>query len=358
MKYLLLPLLALSSISFGQITLTDQHFSGPAESYIFSTLTDPAIDYATTGANYTWDFSDMIPQDQRGLVTRPTSQLSGFSVLMFGSFAPAPYKASYFNETTDLPLDQASAFLPIQIDELNQFTKNASNAITSIGYELVSNGQGLGFRSDTIETRYALPMTYGNNYESRGYTSLDLNPIYDLKWKQYRHRVTNVDGWGTVKTPFGQFDALRIHHVIDEFDSIYFTVQGFGMWLPIPVPLTHEYEWRSTSDKEAIMKIRTNEIGGNETVTAIEYRDNFNGLGLVESGMNVSFYPNPVINELHVSTPELASAFFIVDNSGRILNRITVTSKDQVVDVSELASGTYSLVVLFSNEYTAVKFIK
>jgi hypothetical protein len=342
MKYLLLPLLALSSISFGQITLTDQHFSGPAESYIFSTLTDPAIDYATTGANYTWDFSDMIPQDQRGLVTRPTSQLSGFSVLMFGSFAPAPYKASYFNETTDLPLDQASAFLPIQIDELNQFTKNASNAITSIGYELVSNGQGLGFRSDTIETRYALPMTYGNNYESRGYTSLDLNPIYDLKWKQYRH----------------QFDALRIHHVIDEFDSIYFTVQGFGMWLPIPVPLTHEYEWRSTSDKEAIMKIRTNEIGGNETVTAIEYRDNFNGLGLVESGMNVSFYPNPVINELHVSTPELASAFFIVDNSGRILNRITVTSKDQVVDVSELASGTYSLVVLFSNEYTAVKFIK
>lgn len=358
MKHLLLPLLALSSISFGQITLTDQHFAGPGESYIFSTLTDPTIDYATTGANHTWDFSDMIPQDQRGLVTRPTSQLSGLSILMFGSFAPAPYKASYFNETTDLPLDQASAFLPIPIDELNAFTKNASNAITSIGYELVSNGQGLGFRSDTIETRYALPMTYGNSYESRGYTNLDLNPIYDAKWRQHRHRFTNVDGWGTVKTPFGQFDALRIHHVIDEFDSIYFSVQGFGMWLPIPIPLTHEYEWRSTSDKEAIMKIRTNEIAGNETVTAIEYRDNFNGLGLVESEMNVSFYPNPVINELHVSTPELASAFFIVDNSGKIWSRVSASSKDQVIDVSGLASGSYSLLVLFSGGYTSVKFIK
>lgn len=358
MKYLLLSLIALSSFSFGQITLTDQHFAGPSESYVFSTLTDPTIDYATTGANYTWDFSSMVPQDQRSLITYSTNQLSGLSTLLFGSFAPIQYRASYFNATTDLPLDQASAFLPIPIDELNGFTKNASNGITSIGYELVSNGQGLGFRSDTIETRYALPMTYGNSYESRGYTNLDLNPIYDAKWRQHRHRLSSVDGWGTVKTPFGQFDALRIHHVIDEFDSIYFTFQGFGTWIPIPVPLTHEYEWRSTSDKEAVMRIRTNEIMGTETVTAVEYRDNFNGLGLVESGLNVSFYPNPVINELHVSTQEVAENFFVVDQAGRIWKKVSGSAKEQVIDVSDLASGSYSLVVLFSSGYTSVKFIK
>lgn len=358
MKHLLLPFLALSSISFGQITLTDQHFAGPSESYIFSTLTDPTIDYTTTGANQVWDFSTMVPQSQRGLITRPSSQITGLSIIQFGSFAPTPYKATYFNSTTDLPLDQASSFLPIQIDELNAFTRKTSSAITSIGYEIVSSGQGLGFRSDTIETRYALPMTYGNSYESRGYTNLDLNPIYDAKWRQYRHRVSNVDGWGTVKTPFGQFDALRIHHVIDELDSIYFTVQGFGLWIPIPVPLTHEYEWRSTSDKEAVMKIRTNEIAGNETVTAIEYRDNFNGLGLTETTWNVSFYPNPVVNELHVSTPELATSFSIVDDAGRVWSKVSGTSKDQVIDVSQLASGSYSLVVLFSTGYSSVKFIK
>jgi len=358
MKHLLLPLLALSSLSYGQITLTDQHFAGPSESYIFSTLTDPTIDYATTGANHTWDFSMLVPTDQRSLITRPTSQMTGLSLLMFGSFAPAPYKASYFNSTTDLPLDQASSFLPIQIDELNQFTKNASNAITSIGYELVSGGQGIGFRSDTIETRYALPMTYGNNYESRGYTNLDLNPIYDAKWRQHRHRVTNVDGWGVVKTPFGQFDALRIHHVIDELDSIYFTFQGFGMWIPIPVPLAHEYEWRSTSDKEAVMRIRTSEIAGNETVTAVEYRDNFNGLGLTESKLELAFYPNPVTNELHVVTPETAENFFIADNGGRIWKQVLATGKEQVIDVSELASGVYTLIAVFSNGITSVKFIK
>lgn len=358
MKYLLLPLLAFTSLSYGQITLTDQHFAGPSESYVFSTLTDPAIDYATTGANHTWDFSNLVPTDQRGLITRPPSQITGLSIIQFGSFAPAPYKASYFNSTTDLPLDQASAFLPIQIDELNQFTKNTSSAINSIGYELVSGGQGIGFRSDTIETRYALPMTYGNNYESRGYTNLDLNPIYDAKWRQHRHRVTNVDGWGVVKTPFGQFDALRIHHVIDEFDSIYFSIQGIGMWIPVPVPLTHEYEWRSTSDKEAVMRIRTNEILGNETVTAVEYRDNFNGLGLSESKLEMAFYPNPVSNELHVSTPEPAQKFVITDLSGKICKQVAASGKEQIIDVSELASGGYTLIALFSNGYTAVKFVK
>lgn len=360
MKHLLLPILAVSSLSFGQITLTDQHFAGPSESYIFSTLTDPTIDYGTTGANYTWDFSALVPQDQRSLITRPSSQITGLSTFQFGSMASTPYKATYFNSTTDLPLDQASALLPlpISIEEMNAFTKKTSTAITSIGYELVSNGQGLGFRSDTIETRYALPMTYGNNYESRGYTHLDMNPFYDAQWKQYRHRVTNVDGWGTVKTPFGQFDALRIHHVIDEFDSIYISYQGFGMWIPIPVPLAHEYEWRSTSDKEAVMRIRTSEVMGNETVTAVEYRDNFNGLGLKESQLNVSFFPNPVVNELHVSTQEVAENFFIADQSGRIWKQVAGSGKEQVIDVSELPSGAYSLVVLFSNGYSSVKFIK
>ncbi|MNE79729.1 hypothetical protein D3C80_1762430 [compost metagenome] len=106
------------------------------------------------------------------------------------------------------------------------------------------------------------------------------------------------------------------------------------------------------------MRIRTNEILGNETVTAVEYRDNFNGLGLTESTVSVQFYPNPVTTELHVSTAELAQNFFIVDNSGRVWKQIPATSKEQVLDVSELASGSYSLVVVFTSGYTAQKFVK
>ncbi|MDR0801314.1 T9SS type A sorting domain-containing protein [Fluviicola sp.] len=358
MKYLLLPLLTVSTFSFGQITLTDQHFAGPSETYVFSTLTDLTIDYSTTGVNHTWDFSALVPQGQRTLITNPMSQATALSAFMFGSFAPVAYKASYFNSTTDLPISQISSFLPVSIDGLNQFTKKSSTEITSVGYEITSSGQGIGFRSDTIEIRYELPITYGDNYESRGYTSIDLNPIYDAKWRQHRHRVSNVDGWGTVKTPFGQFDAIRIHHIIDEFDSLYVSYSGLTMWIPIPMPVSHEYEWRSISDKEAVMRIRTNEILGIETVTAVEYRDNFNGLGLNESQISIQFYPNPVSDKLHVSTAEQAEKFFITDQFGRIWNQIPATSKEQILDVSQLSPGSYTLVAVFSSGYTTRKFVK
>ena len=128
------------------------------------------------------------------------------------------------------------------------------------------------------------------------------------------------------------------------------------MWLPIPIPVTHEYEWRTTAEKEPVMKIRTNEVMGNETVTAVEYRDNY--LGLNENEISVSFYPNPATTELHVSTPEPAESFVIVDHAGRIWSRVPGSSTEQVLDVSQLASGGYTLVVLFSKGSTSVKFVK
>lgn len=358
MKRILLLLGGFSPLAFGQITLTDQHFAGASETYIFSTLVDLQIDYATTGANHTWDFSTLVPTDQSDLITKPMSQASALSMFLFGSFAPAPYKATYFNSNVDFPIDQLTATLPVQIDDMSQFSQKNTTGVYSIGYELVISGQGLGFRSDTIEKRYALPMNYGDSYSSRGYTALDLNPIYDAKWRQHRYRQSSVDGWGTVNTPFGTFNALRIHHVVQETDSVYISVQGFGLWLPIPLPIAHEYEWRSTADKEAVMRIKTNEILGNETVTAVEYRDNFNGLGLEELKLTMAVYPNPVVNELNVTMDQQVDYLVIVASNGQIMERVEVKNAQTVIDVSELSTGAYQLIAISDNGVKAIPFIK
>lgn len=358
MKKILLLLCGISPVAFGQITLTDQHFAGASETYIFSTLVDPQIDFATTGANHTWDFSTLVPTDQTDLITKPMSQASGLSMLLFGSFAPAAYKATYFNSNVDFPIDQLTATLPVQIDDMSQFTQRNTTGVYSLGYELVISGQGLGFRSDTIEKRYALPLNYSDSYSSRGYTSLDLNPIYDAKWRQHRYRQSNVDGWGSVTTPFGTFNALRIHHVVQESDSVYISVQGMGFWIPVPLPVAHEYEWRSTSDKEAVMRIRTNEVLGTETVTAVEYRDNFNGLGLEEMNINVAVYPNPVANELQVNLDQEVDYLVIVAANGQVMKQVQVSSKQVTIDVSELSSGNYQLVAISGSSVKAISFIK
>jgi hypothetical protein len=357
MKRLLLLSSLCASTSFAQITLNESNFPIANEDFILSTTTDPQIDFATTGANYTWDFSSLVSQGQRTYSTLPLSQAGTLSQLFFGVFAQAPYKADYFASTTDIPLAQITSFLPITIEDMTLFTNNTSIAINSIGYELSINGQGVAIKSDTIETRHALPLTYGDNYESRGYTSLDMNPIYDAKWNQHRHRISQVDGWGSITTPFGTFDALRIHHTIEEMDSLYITAFGISTWIPLSIPEAHEYEWRSTSDKEAILRIKTNVILGNETVTAIEYRDQF--LALDENqAIEVTVGPNPTIDVLHVSTKEMVKEYLIIDSKGQILVRNTSNGSSFDVNTAAFSAGHYNIVVLTQSGVSSAKFIK
>jgi hypothetical protein len=358
MKKLLLLSGLVSTVSFAQISLTESHFPIANEDFIMSIAIDPSIDYMSTGANFTWDFSGLTSTSQKTISTNPMSQAGQLSNFFFGSLAPVAYRADYFASTTDIPIGQLTSQLPITIDDVSLFTNNTSAAINSIGYELVFSGQGIPAKSDTIETRYVLPLNFGDSYQSRGYTRLNLNPIYDAEWKQYRTRSSQVDGWGSISTPFGTFDALRIHHTITEFDSIYITLDTIGFWIPLDVPETHEYEWRSTSDKEAILRIRTNVIFGNETVTAIEYRDNY--LALDEnSNISVMISPNPVTEELVVSAEQPLTQWLIVASNGAIVSTgVFDLNLSPKVDVRHLTSGTYTLIVRGESGIHSTPFVK
>lgn len=355
MKKILLLSGLLSNVAFGQISLSEQHFPVANESFIMSTTLDPLIDFSSTGANYTWDFSTLTSSSQKTLATSPMSQAGTLSNFFFGAMAPAAYRADYFASTTDLPLSQLTAALPITIDDVRLFTNNTTAAITSIGYELQVSGQGIPAKSDTIEKRYVLPLNFGDSYQSRGYTKLDLNPIYDAQWKQYRTRSSQVDGYGTITTPFGTFTALRIHHTINELDSIYLSVAGNGIWVPLDVPEAHEYEWRAATEKEAILRIRTNVILGNETVTGIEYRDNYLSLN-ENNSVSLTISPNPAIDELLVKSDENLDSWMIVSMNGTIVS--TGHFDSPVIDVRELQKGQYTLIVRTENGINSQSFVK
>ncbi|MFM1894002.1 MAG: hypothetical protein RIQ90_1168, partial [Bacteroidota bacterium] len=219
---------------WSQISLSVSDFANAGDTVRISQADGAGLDFASTGANFTWDFSSLVANSQTLKEFKPI----GFaSLLVFGTYgpvAPTNYRASYFNPTNDLPLDQLSQFLPVSLSDLNQYSKRMTDSITSLGYSIAVNGQGVPFKSDTIETRYKLPLNYNDFHYSRGYTFIDLNPVIDFKIKQYRQRTTNVDGWGTIITPKGTFPALRIRHDIAEIDSVYQTFFGPGQWFGTP----------------------------------------------------------------------------------------------------------------------------
>lgn len=361
MRLLLLSLISISSVySFAQITLTNADFSDAGDTVRISVaMPDPTIDYLTTGANQNWDFSALVPESQELLNYRNVSSASFLVQFQFGSSVAPAYQATNYIENNNIPLDQIGSFLPINITAVYGFSKNSLDSITSLGYSMEIDGFEVPIQSDTIETRYKFPLNYNDSYSSRGYTYLDMNPIYNGIWIQHRERNSIVDGWGSVTTPFGTFDALRIKHTINETDSIFMDLFGSPQWIGLPIPEANIYEWIANGEKEPVLRISTSSAFGNETVTEVTYKDNYLGLdaSLKELELDVSYYPNPATNALSVSIAGNTADYEVITTDGRTLKTGKLMANDQI-NLEELPAGNYLIRIRSGLKSAIVPVIK
>ena len=358
MKRFLLLFFVAPFFTFGQVTITNPDFADGGDITYMSTATDPTIDFATTGANQTWDFSTLT---STGQTVRDYQQVSAASVLVqfvFGSFAASDYHATNFLPSNALPLAQISNFLPVTITDVNQYSKNSADAITSVGLSVVVNGTEIPFKSDTIETRYKFPLNFGDAYSSVGYSRLDMNPVYNAIWMQNRHTNSVVDGWGSITTSFGTFDVLRVDHFIQEVDSLYFDAFGNPVAVELPIPDSHQYEWIAVGQKEPILRITTTLFGGTETVTNIEFKDNNLSAGLTEASNAISIYPNPTATNIQLKGINSETNYTIYSMDGKLVLSGVVSQSANTIDVSSLENGKYT--ILMQNEGTSLinSFVK
>ncbi len=357
MKKILLLSLGFSSFGFSQITIDSLHMPVAGDTLrIANAVIDDLMDFQSTGADYTWDFSNLVWNGQKMNDYHPVTDAGGLIQISFGNFAPVKYKASYYVPSGNFPTLPSQ--LPITIEDVNQFYRLTADSMTMVGMKLSINGQEVPAKSDTIETKYHFPMTYGDMHTSRGATALDMNPIYDAQWRQHRYRETEVDGWGQITTPYGTFNALRIHHRIMESDSFYLSFGGFGTWVGIPVPESHEYEWRAVEEREPILLVKTSMVQGSETISTVEYKADYT-VGLNEQELLVSMYPNPVQDQLFVSSNQIFSGYTIFSTDGKAIQTSTLpATNQQTIDVSALHKGTYLISLQTENGNVVKSFVK
>ncbi len=351
MKQLFSLLSIFTSIQlFAQITLVHTDFATTNDTVRMSSSFEPTIDFATTGPSQIWDFSNLTPTGQTLKNFQPVANAGAFANFIFGTFAPVKYQASYFIESTTLPLQQITSFLPIGIQDVFQFNKRTADSLTAVGIALTVSFNGsattIPIQSDTIETPYDFPLAFGNTHFSRGATSVDFNPIYNAKWNQHRSRFTEVDGYGSITTPYGTFETLRIRHDIDEIDSLYTELPFIGAtWIPLDIPASHQYEWWTNGEKEPILRISTTEILGNETVTAIEYRDIFRPefAGLIDNDISseVKIFPNPSDDKVEIIAPTELERLSIWNAAGQIVYENENSTSMLTLNVSAFESGNY-----------------
>ena len=332
-------LLCTSLRTIGQITISQNDLPAVGNSKLINSAIDLNADYTTTGANQTWDFSTLEPQSQSN---RSYSAVSSGGFLITFTFGPMAgnYAASFLTPAVDFDLSQFTSFLPVEIDNINQFYKKSATSYNTVGYSVEVSGQGIPVKSDTIEQRYVLPLNFGDSYNSRGYTYLNTAPIYTAELKQYRQRSSTVDGHGTVNTPMGTFQALRVKHQIMEQDSVNLT----GTWMGFNQPTKFEYEWLAAGQGEPVLKISTRIVAGVEVVSSVEYLTD-QPLAVEQLSANsMQFYPNPVQDKVTVQTDKTIDDLTIIDVNGRVVSRLTNVVSGTSIDFSAFTSGVYQLV--------------
>jgi hypothetical protein len=335
---LLLMILFSSLSSSAQITISSSDMPSSNDTFRVSTAVAFAgMDESITGANFNWDYSQLAAVSQTIDTFVP--------VLSTGLFN------FYFLTNSTYALKSNTPSVPVgalTLDYQYDFFKKASSCYVSTGGGVNLSGAPLGLVNSPGDTLYRFPLHYGNtkmNSSSFGATV----PTIGYYGGQ-RTRMDTVDGWGTLTTPYGTFNVLRVKSVIHETDSLYLEAVTFGF--PIPRLEAIEYKWLGTAKGIPLLQVNTS--GG--FVTQIMYRDSarFNPVGVSEienTNGDFTIYPNPASDKIIVEydlskESEVSADIFSI--SGKKIFSTALEMKQpgkhfMPVDLSgkNISSGTY-----------------
>lgn len=311
--------------------------------------------YTQTGVNFNWDFSTMISTTE--------------GLRSFKSALSTPYAIFFLslNEYGEKIADTIGGG-PVTFTRYYNFYKKQTSPNA-----FIADGAGITFSNIPLPSYYSdkdelynFPMTYPK-YDSTTFKfSTITSTIVPIRYSKTGYRVTTVDGWGTIKTPFGIENCLRLITTQYSKDSV---KTSLG---PISIPfgfvnVQRSYQWFTTTSKIPYFEITGTLVGSNFTPTLARYRGYKiavipTGLNEFDINENFKIFPNPVHDKLSImSTAAGALQIKIYDEKGMLVKSTNFASGEAIsIDVSALASGVY-LVSSF-NELSAgtntIKFLK
>jgi hypothetical protein len=252
-------LIAASLSLQAQITITSTHMPRSNDTIRYSEAAVTAqIDYRKSGAAQTWDFSSLTPVSQGLYEYKSAIQVS--PVYLFWGIT-----------TFGLKLIDSIGFGPIMVRDIYDFYKNATSKFTAEGRGLTFSGFPIPSDYSDPDEIYQFPLDYNDRDSSTFNVRFQLSTIFTLVQQGYR--INEVIGYGTVKTPYGEFNCLQVKTRVVEVDTL---ITSFGK---IPIPRTTvQFKFLSTAERIPILEVSGTEVAGNFTPQFIRYRDKYLGI--------------------------------------------------------------------------------
>jgi len=330
----LFPIIASAQIT---ITQADMPISSDTLRYSTASATGTIIDLSQNGVNQTWDYSTLTPRSQARAEYKSGAQINIAYAFVFAG--------AYGRKVAD-----SIGAGPIVAKDVYDFYRRTSRAFSKVGRGLSFSGLPLPAIYSDIDTIYRFPLNYQNRDSGAFKVTFSIPGIGSLI--QAGTRANSVDAWGSITTPFGTFNCLRVRTVVREIDTLRATQ------LPFPIPFatnTVTYSWLAVGQRYPILEVTANlSRTGAETITGINYRDVPRQLAVQAPQVNFfALRRNIPVGDsvffFNASTPAAAaSSWSVTPNANFYFGAgTTATSRNPVMVFT--APGLYSIGLNISN---------
>jgi len=347
MKKIIIPLLVICLPHLflkGQIVVNSQDMPITGNTYTKSiAATTGNIDYKQTGSNYIWDFSSLVPINQ--------------TVDTFVSVMQTPifYYPTFITSANQALKQPNINLVVLQMTNVYNFLNNNTNAYNLIGYAAQISGIPVPLKYDNPDRIFKFPLNYGNVDSSSSQASLNLTG-YGY-FKETKKRKNFVDGYGTLVTPYGSFQVVRVKSIIYQKDSLHLDT------IPVNLPAVErnitEYKWIAKNHGIPLLEITETSMGMLPAITTtISYKDSTRNLAVIEKPSTTNdwfkVYPNPAKDNFFID-------FKLVTSSNIKIEIFDITG-NKIKEISQYyeGRGNYKIELdLISNKINrGIYFIK
>ncbi|MBI2967054.1 MAG: T9SS type A sorting domain-containing protein [Bacteroidetes bacterium] len=312
----------------------------------------------STGANYYWDYSWLVRDNQRV----DTFYSPWFLNLVYNYYFTNPFDQDHFSTyALHVPdMDFGGGMYQFQLTDVYDFYRETSGGYYNVGFGAKINGIPQGFPYDPTDEIYDFVVEYGNTTTSYSYWEAEApSGMFgiDFTYGRKMTRKNYADGWGMLITPADTFNVLRIKSVMEITDTVYNDSIGFGYGFDRP-DLIH-YKWLSKNSGVPVLLVEAEDAMLGPAVNRIEYYDpwinpiGFDEIAAQENGRLI-LYPNPasgktifVKNTLGILAGDDLQ-YEIHDFTGKTVSAGKVTchlTNTFVVDCQALGAGIYSVAI-------------
>lgn len=292
-------------------------------------VTNPFINYTATGPAHTWNYANLAANTGDTAAYQTVASTNFVYAIIYADLFFNANRANHAKQGTDIAF---SALLPIT--NPYTFRYRSGSIYKTVGYGVELNGLSVPILFDQHDVIYELPVDYGDVSSSHSGYHLDIPNVGYYGFEQ--DRTNEVDGWGSITTPGGTFDVLRVKTTLAMHDSI----SGFA----IDRPVVREYKWLAQGLRVPVLQINTTVLFGTEVVNAIYYYDVPRTIEVVAPLAN-TICPGATVDVHYESTGAFnAGGFFVPANQFTAQLSDPTGSFANPVDIGSVTATTSGII--------------